>query len=98
GPRRGRPAGWGGLLVELPGGGASRKALRAGRGAGVVGIAARLAEIDDLLHSRSRHMPRCECGAPILRGSHFCPNCGRTLDPKAEPDVSSEETVLASEE
>ena len=36
-------------------------------------------EIDDLLHGE-RHAPRCECGAPILRGSHFCPNCGRALD------------------
>jgi|SRR5215468_9694055 hypothetical protein len=88
----------GGLLVEMYRRGGFREDLLAERCAGVVGIDARLAEIDDLLHSRSRHMPRCECGAPILRGSHFCPNCGRTLDPKAEPDVSSEETVLASEE
>src|SRR5215468_5087791 len=85
-------------LLELCRRGGFREDLLAERCAGVVGIDARLAEIDDLLHSRSRHMPRCECGAPILRGSHFCPNCGRTLDPKAEPDVSSEETVLASEE
>ena len=46
------------------------------RCADAVGIDARLAEIDDLLHGE-RHAPRCECGAPILRGSHFCPNCGR---------------------
>ena len=88
----------GGLLVEMYRRGGFREDLLAERCAGVVGIDARLAEIDDLLHSRSRHMPRCECGAPILRGSHFCPNCGRTLDSKGEPDVSSEETVLASEE
>jgi len=54
--------------------------------------APKLAEIDDLLHAE-RHAPRCECGAPILRGSHFCPSCGRRLD---APDGSgaSEETVI----
>ena len=35
--------------------------------------------LDDLLHGE-RHAPRCECGAPVLRGSHFCPNCGRKKD------------------
>jgi hypothetical protein len=49
----------------------------------VVGIDARLAEIDDLLHVR-RHMRRCECGAPILRGSRFCPSCGRDVGSDAE--------------
>jgi len=79
--------------------GGFREDLLAERCAGIVGIDARLAEIEDLLHTR-RHMPRCECGAPVLRGSHFCPNCGRTLDPDADadagPDVPSEDTVLAS--
>ena len=27
----------------------------------------------------SRHVPRCECGTPMLRGSRFCPSCGREL-------------------
>ena len=89
----------GGLLVEMYRRGGFREDLLAERCAGIVGIDARLAEIEDLLHTR-RHMPRCECGAPVLRGSHFCPNCGRTLDPDADadagPDVPSEDTVLAS--
>jgi hypothetical protein len=87
----------GGLLVEMYRRGGFREDLLAERCAGVVGIDARLAEIEDLLHTR-RHLPRCECGAPVLRGSHFCPNCGRTLDPDAGagPDVPSEDTVLAA--
>jgi hypothetical protein len=60
----------------------------------VVGIDARLAEIDSLLQNRG-HTARCECGAPVLRGSHFCPNCGRSL-PAAGADGVSEETVLES--
>lgn len=89
----------GGLLVEMYRRGGFREDLLAERCAGVVGIDARLAEIEELLHTRARNVPRCECGAPILRGSHFCPNCGRTLDPKQEPpDVVSEETVLTSED
>jgi hypothetical protein len=88
----------GGLLVEMYRRGGFREDLLAERCAGVVGIDARLAEIEDLLHAR-RHTPRCECGVPILRGSHFCPNCGRTLDADsgAGPDVPSEDTVLASQ-
>ena len=88
----------GGLLVELYRRGGFRDDLLAERCADVVGIDARLAEIDDLLHSR-RHAPRCECGAPILRHSHFCPNCGRPLGAASgngtgDARVSSEETVI----
>ena len=66
----------GGLLVEMYRRGGFRDDLLAERAATVVGIDARLAEIEELLHVR-RQVPRCECGAPILRGSHFCPGCGR---------------------
>ena len=58
--------------------GAFREDLLAERAAQVVGIDARLAEIEELLTGRG-NVVRCECGAPILRGSHFCPNCGRSL-------------------
>ncbi len=37
----------------------------------------RIDEIDELLSSATRRGPRCECGAPIPWGAHFCQNCGR---------------------
>src|ERR671933_1675135 len=83
----------GGLLVEMYRRGGFRNDLLAEGCADIVGIDARLAEIDDLLHAR-RHAPRCECGAPILRGSHFCPNCGRMLGAGAEN--GSEESMIES--
>ena len=72
----------GGLSVEMYRRGGFRDDLLAERCAAVVGIDARLAEIESLLHA-PRNLPRCECGAPILRGSHFCPHCGRSLEPGA---------------
>lgn len=82
----------GGLLVEMYRRGSFRDDLLAERAAVVVGIDARLAEIESLLHARG-NAPRCECGAPILRGSRFCPNCGRSLEPPVADGVS-EETVI----
>ena len=84
----------GGLLVEMYRRGGFRDDLLAERAAAVVGIDARLAEIDTLLHS-GRRVPRCECGAPVLRGSRFCPNCGRPLGhAEPTPDDVSDETVI----
>jgi hypothetical protein len=83
----------GGLLVEMYRRGGFRDDLLAERCAIVVGIDARLAEIEALLHT-PRNVPRCECGAPVLRGSHFCPNCGRPLDPAANGTPAAEETVV----
>jgi hypothetical protein len=56
------------------------------RAAVVVGIDARLAEIEELLHG-FHHAARCECGAPILRGSRFCPNCGRPVGDELDRTV-----------
>jgi hypothetical protein len=69
----------GGLTVEMYRRGAWRDDLLHERCAEVIGIDARLAEIDELLHG-SEGTERCTCGASLLRGSHFCPNCGRLLD------------------
>jgi hypothetical protein len=77
----------GGLLVEMYRRGAFRDDLLAERAAQVVGIDVRLAELESLLHA-GRRVPRCECGAPVLRGSHFCPNCGRSLLPGAAIDAT----------
>jgi hypothetical protein len=85
----------GGLLVEMYRRGGFRDDLLQERAAVVVGIDARLGELEELLHG-SRRIARCECGAPILRGSRFCPNCGRSL-PGREParDAAAiEETVV----
>src|SRR4051794_41425566 len=79
----------GGLLVEMYRRGGFRDDLLSERAATVVGIDARLAEIQDLLHTR-RNVARCTCGAPILRGSHFCPSCGRPTDAAAEPEADGE--------
>ena len=78
----------GGLIVEMYRRGSFRDDLLSERSAAVVGIDARLAEIESLLHTR-REIPRCECGAPILRGSRFCPSCGRDLQA-----VAAEETMI----
>jgi hypothetical protein len=78
--------------VELYRRGGFRDDLLAERCSIVVGIDARLAEIEELLHVR-RNVPRCECGAPILRGSRFCPNCGRSFDAET---ASAEATIIGS--
>jgi hypothetical protein len=83
----------GGLVVEMYRRGRFRDDLLAERCAAVIGIDGRLAEIEELLHVR-RRVPRCECGAPLLRGSHFCPNCGRPIATAAQNGGSSDETVL----
>ena len=69
----------GGFTIEMYRRGAWRDDLLHERCAEVIGIDARLAEIDELLHG-SEGTLRCRCGAPVLHGSHFCPNCGRLLD------------------
>src|ERR1700758_185072 len=53
----------GGLLVELYRRGSFREDLLAEGCAELVGIDARLVEIDDLLHAE-RRAARCTCGAP----------------------------------
>jgi len=80
----------GGLVVELYRRGGFRDDLMAERCSIIVGIDGRLAEIDELLHA-SRNVPRCECGAPVLRGSKFCPNCGRSF---TEDAASTEATIV----
>ena len=44
----------------------------------------RLRELDTLLAAtvsarRAAPAARCECGAPLVGGSHFCANCGRPV-------------------
>src|SRR3954447_19078458 len=84
----------GGLLVEMYRRGGFRDDLLAERAASVVGIDARLAEIEEMLHGAHR-AERCACGAPILRHSRFCPNCGRPVGAENRTSPAPlEETVV----
>ena len=82
----------GGLLLEMYRRGGFRDDLLAERAAEIIGVDARIAEIESLLHTRGP-APRCECGAPLLRGSHFCPNCGRPVGGTAGA-AASDETII----
>jgi hypothetical protein len=81
----------GGLVVEMYRRSQWRDDLVHERCAEVMGIDARLAEIDELLHG-GEGTERCTCGAAVLRGSHFCPNCGRLLH---EDEALHDDTVVA---
>ncbi len=70
-----------------------REDLLQERCAEVIGIDARLAEIDELLHG-GEGTERCTCGATVLRGSHFCPNCGRVLDDVGAETGFLEDTIV----
>ena len=48
----------------------------------LVSLDDRIDQIDALLSSASSRGPRCECGAPIAWGAHFCQNCGRPAGPR----------------
>jgi hypothetical protein len=83
----------GGVVVEMYRRSAFRDDLVHERCAEVMGIDARLAEIDELLHG-SDGTERCSsCGAAVLYGSHFCPNCGRLLD--EDEALLPDDTVVA---
>jgi rRNA maturation endonuclease Nob1 len=75
----------GGLMVEMYRRNEYRDDLLAEVCAEVLGIDARVAEIDVQLADR-RHAQVCtSCGATVTRGSHYCPTCGRDLTRPVEP-------------
>jgi predicted amidophosphoribosyltransferase len=80
----------GGLVAEMYRRGGFRDDLLAEACAQVVGIDARIAEIDYILAASPA---TCTCGAPVIRGSHFCPNCGRPLD-AAAANGAPDDTVI----
>jgi hypothetical protein len=58
----------------------------------LIALDERLQELETLLAAtvsarRAAPAARCECGAPIVWGSHFCANCGRSV--AASPPVVS---------
>jgi hypothetical protein len=72
----------GGLMLEMYRRQGFRQDLVDEQCAELVSIEDRLHELDSLLAvavsaRRAGPAARCECGAPILWGSHFCANCGR---------------------
>ncbi len=81
----------GGLMLEMYRRDRFRQDLLVEQCLEVITIEERLREIDSMLEAaltarRQGLGVRCECGAPILWGSHFCANCGRPVGP--EPVVS----------
>ncbi|MBD0290610.1 MAG: zinc ribbon domain-containing protein [Thermoleophilia bacterium] len=82
----------GGLAVEMARRSDWRYALLHARCADVLAIEERIHELDALIAAGemvARGVPavQCACGAPILRGSHFCANCGRPA-PETPPVVT----------
>ncbi len=74
----------GGLSLEMYRRDRFREDLLLERCAELIGLEARIHELDVLLGTAQpvRGVPRtarCECGAPLLWGSHFCATCGRPV-------------------
>jgi hypothetical protein len=69
----------GGLMLEMYRRDVFREDLLTERCNELLGLDARLRELDEMLATARRRTPtgRCECGAPLPWSSHFCPNCGR---------------------
>jgi Double zinc ribbon len=82
----------GGLALEMARRDDWRYPLLRSRTAEVLAIEERLHELDALvaaaeIAARGVGAVECECGAPVLRGSHFCANCGRPA-PDTAPVVT----------
>jgi hypothetical protein len=74
----------GGLALEMYRRDRFREDLLVERCAELIGLEARIHELDVLLGSARRapaapKTARCECGAPLLWGSRFCATCGRPV-------------------
>jgi hypothetical protein len=69
----------GGLMLEMFRRDRFREDLLKERCDELLGMDTRLQELEALLAIATQGRPprRCTCGAPLLHGSHFCPNCGR---------------------
>ncbi|MDQ3858268.1 MAG: zinc ribbon domain-containing protein, partial [Actinomycetota bacterium] len=82
----------GGLAAEMARRDDWRYPLLHSRCADVLAIEERIHELDAVIAAsemaaRGVGVAPCECGAPILRGAHFCSNCGRPA-PEAPPVVA----------
>jgi ribosomal protein L40E len=73
----------GGLVFEMFRRDRFRVELVTERCADLVALEERLHEVDALLSAANRRGGlRCECGAPLSWGAHFCANCGRPVGPR----------------
>ena len=73
----------GGLVFEMFRRDRFRVELVTERCADLVALEERLDELDALIASVNRRGGlRCECGAPLAWGAHFCANCGRPVGPR----------------
>lgn len=74
----------GGLALEMYRRDRFRENLVLERCAELIGLEARIHELDELLGGpramrSARQSARCACGAPLLLGSRFCATCGRPV-------------------
>ena len=70
----------GGIMLEMYKRDHFRQELILEQCAELVSLETRLHEVDvQLAGWSSRGSSRCNCGAPIIWGSHFCANCGRPV-------------------
>jgi hypothetical protein len=73
----------GGLTMEMYRREQFREDLLSEHARDVANLEARLHELDSMLAAaaagRRTTASRCACGAPVIWGSHFCPNCGRPV-------------------
>lgn len=77
----------GGLILEMFRRDRFREDLMREQAEDVFGMEARIQDLDAVLVTTRQQVQaaRCECGAPLVYGSHFCANCGR---PTSEAVVS----------
>jgi hypothetical protein len=73
----------GGLAMEMYRRDEFRQDLLSEHAREIANLETRLHELDSMLAAaaagRRATASRCECGAPIIWGSHFCANCGRPV-------------------
>jgi predicted amidophosphoribosyltransferase len=83
----------GGLAMEMYRREQFREDLLAEHARDIANLEIRLHELDSMLAAaaagRRATASRCECGAPIIWGSHFCANCGRPVGEEAVVSCSA---------
>jgi hypothetical protein len=86
----------GGLALEMYRRDRFREDLLLERCAELIGLEARVQELDTFLGrtpapAEGQRSARCECGAPLLWGSHYCANCGRPVNAAARTSAGGDD-------